>query len=149
MAGENIKSRDGCWPAVEPLPTPHGPGGPPRTFDVWSDESADRLLGLLLVQAMSDGMDAMRLTADTESGTVRLIYARSVGRESWDMTPPPRAMYGALVRSVVSHTEFGDDVCGRGVLALAWPGGAREVHVDVGDWRSVSLWWNGSDHPAT
>jgi hypothetical protein len=101
-----------------------------------------RLLGLLLIQAHRDGMQAIDLSARPDGDGVTLRYeGRTADGEGgvWDMSPPPAEAYAGLVRAIVSTCTFDAGVRPRGVIHAKLNGAPVDVRVELDGWYHVRL----------
>lgn len=80
----------------------------------------EELLGLILAQALTDGMDTLVLAADPSTQRVSLTYGRTHDGqpETWEMTPPPAEIYAALVQVLVRWARITPGPTGTGRFSL-------------------------------
>ncbi len=87
------------------------------------------MLVLLLSQVTSDGMTGVELgLRDDETYLIYRADWNDASAGSWEMVPPPREIYPALVQAIIWHTDFDPERPGNGRLAVCGIGRAR---VDV------------------
>lgn len=85
------------------------PGGSVMIEGEYGPRYAAQLLGLLLLQAMTDRMGFIRIGVDTAAGRSHMRYGRLDGagrEESWEMVAPPAELFPFLLQYLMSVTKL-------------------------------------------
>jgi len=106
------------------------------------------LLGLIIAQALHDGMSAVKLGVDRSTQRVYLRYYGPVGVPEarwWEMTAPPPQAYLGLVKAVVAAMELAPGLDPRGTICARINRRAVDVRVEFKRWDEVTLAWGASE----
>ena len=108
------------------------------------------LLGLILAQAINDGMWAVSVGASITDGSVYLKYYGPSARGMptwWEMTPPPTEAYTRLVKAVVEATVFEGCLEPRGTIHAQINEQRIDVTVEIRNWFDINLNWDANGVP--
>lgn len=103
------------------------------------------LLGLLLAQAVTDGMHSLYLGVNREQRTAYLRYCGYTAdgtKASWDMVPPPIEVYAALVKALVECTVFETGARPTGTIHAMINKVPVRLRVELENWYKVEITWS-------
>lgn len=106
---------------------------------------SEPLLGLLVAQAMHDGLSSLSFEYRRPSGPLTLTYTGPTGDTSvvgeWPMTPPPDEMYPHLLQAALRHTSLAPGPPLRGTLAVSKDGKRLTLGFAADRIESFTLSW--------
>lgn len=108
------------------------------------DRVFDRLLRMLISQAMHDGMTAIRFRHEDTEGKMEYFGPSNYDSPRWwDMVPPPIQVWNRIFRATVIRTHFGEKP-GEGRLTCRFRRRLVEVRVSLLGAADFVLAWDAT-----